>query len=285
MRKLYLSLIFTFLFVNISFAKLSVNTSIFILSTIVKQIGKDKVDVSYVIPPSANPHLFSPRPKDLANFRNADIFIGIGYGFEFWFNRIAYLRKGKRNLFLSSFYKHPIDMVMVDKDVIANPHIWLDMRFMIKTGIPEITQAMCDLDKGNCSFFENNETNLLKNLRIIEIDYEDLVKKMKKLCIVDVKPAFEYFFRSIGKPTCGVVVKRGNEMPKVSDIKFVIEHCRCRKGIVIYLDNPYTAKSIADILKYKPVKLNPLGDPTKQDENTYVNLLKYNLMLLKRFVK
>ncbi len=285
MRKLYLPLIFTLLFVNVSFAKLNVNTSIFILSTIVKQIGGDRVDVSYVIPPSANPHLFSPRPKDLANFKNADIFIGVGYGFEFWFKRIAYLRNGKKNLFLSSFYKNPIDVVKIGKEVLANPHIWLDLRFMIKTGIPKITLTMCGLDESDCPFFESNESKLLKELKNIEMNYKNLAVKMKRLCIVDVKPAFEYFFRSIGKPTCGVLAKRGNEMPKVGDIKFIIRHCRCKKGIVVYLNNPYTAKSIADALKYKPVRLNPLGDPTKQDENTYVNLLKHNFVLLKRFVK
>ncbi len=285
MRKLYLSLIFVLLLANVSFAKLNVSTSIFILSTIVKQIGGDKVNVSYVIPSSANPHLFSPRPKDLANFKNADIFIGVGYGFEFWFNRVRYLRNGKKDLFLSSFYKNPLDIIKIGKRVLANPHIWLDLGFMIKTGIPEITQAMCGLDKSDCSFFENNEAKLLKKLKKIEINYKNLAQRMEKFCIVDVKPAFEYFFRSIGKPTCGVVVKRGNEMPKVGDIKFVIEHCKCKKGIVVYLENPYTAESIADILKYKPLKLNPLGDPTKQDENTYIGLLKHNLMLLKEFVK
>ncbi len=285
MRKLYLPLIFTLLFVNVSFAKLKINTSIFILSTIVKQIGGDRVDVSYLIPSSANPHLFSPRPKDLANFKNADIFIGIGYGFEFWFKRIAYLRNGKKNLFLSSFYENPIDVVKMEKEFLANPHIWLDLRFMIKTGVPQITLAMCGLDKSDCPFFESNELKLLKELKNIEMKYKNLALKMKNLCIVDVKPAFEYFFRSISKPTCGVVIKRGSEMPKIGDIKFVIEHCRCKEGIVVYLDNLYTAKSIADVLKYELVRLNPLGDPTKQDENTFVNLLRHNFILLKRFVK
>jgi len=280
MRGLCLTVFFAFIFVNVSFAKLNVSTSIFILSTIVKQIGKNKVDVSYVIPEGANPHLFSPRPRDLINFKDADLFIGVGYGFEFWFRRIAYLRKGKLSIFLSEWYKNPIDEIKVGNLKLANPHIWLDLDFMRNVGIPHIADTLCKLDKKDCGLFRKNAAIVEKELENVIAGYKGFVKSTKGFCIVDVKPAFEYLFKSIGKPTCGVVIKRGNEMPKVGDIRDVIEHCRCKRGIVVYVNNIQTAKSIAQVLGYRVLRLNPLGDPKDARESSYIKLLNYNLSLL-----
>ena len=285
MKRLCLAVIFVIVFANVSFAKLNVSTSIFILSTIVKQIGKDRVNVSYVIPSSANPHLFSPRPRDLINFKNADLFLGVGYGFEFWFKRISYLRSGKTNIFLSDWYKNPIDEANVGSVELANPHIWLDLDFMKKIGIPNIAEALCRLDRVDCDFFKKNALSMENELGKVIDGYKEFAKRAKDFCVVDVKPAFEYLFRSIGKPTCGVVIKRGNEMPTVGDVRDTIEHCRCKRGIVVYIDNPQTAKSIAEVLNYKIVRLNPLGDPEDTKEDTYIRLLNYNLSLLNKALK
>ncbi len=267
------------------FAKIKVTTSIFILSTLVKQIGGNKVTVSYVIPPSTNPHLFSPTPRDLLNFKNADLFIGIGYGFEFWLKRVSYLRTGKRSILLSDFYKNPIDEVKVGGEVFANPHIWLDMEFMGNVAIPKITQALCQLDKRDCQYFRFNMHILEKRLRRIEIAYKQYAMKFKKLCFVDVKPAFEYLLKSIGRKSCGIVVNRGNQMPRMGDIKKLVKNCTCNKGLVIYISNANAAGSIAELLGYKPVQLNPLGNPENPKENTYIKLLRYDLLQLEKSSK
>ena len=285
MKRLSLSVIFVLVCINVSFAKLNVSTSIFLLSTIVKQIGGNRVNVSYVIPSSANPHLFSPRPRDLINFKNADLFIGVGYGFEFWFKHISYLRNRKTNIFLSDWYKNPIEEAEVGNVELANPHIWLDLGFMKNTAIPHIAKTLCKLDSNDCEFFKNNALAMESELDKIMIRYKEFGKKAKNFCIVDVKPAFEYMFRSIGKPTCGVVIKSGNEMPKVGDVRDVVEHCRCKRGIVVYVDNLQTAKSIAEVLGYVVLRLNPLGDPENTRENTYIKLLNYNLSLLNNALK
>ncbi len=283
MKWLVTLVLFLFLFSHIALAKLRVCTSIYILATIVKQIGQDKVTTNYVIPPSSNPHLFSPKPRELINFTKADLFIGVGYNFEFWFKKVAFLRKNKTNLFLSSYYRHPISEVKINNTVFANPHIWLDIDFMRTKGIPVILRYMCQKDKKDCSYFKKNATKLEDLLKKTKKTYTIRANKLKT-CIVDIKPAFEYLLKSIGLSSCAVLIKNGQEATSLGDIKKVFKHCRCKRGIIIYINRVSLAKNLATILHYTPLKLNPLGNPQSESENNYIKLLNYDLSRLKQAI-
>lgn len=277
MRKIIFIIMFLFIFIVQAQAKIKVTTSLFILSDIVKQIGGDRVEVSYMIPPSANPHIFSPTPKSVFEFQNADLFVGVGYGFEFWFDRLAYLRKGKENLFLSDFYKHPIQPKNVDGKIVANPHIWLDLDFIKNVAIDNLTNRLCLMDKKDCHYFRKNEKKFIEKLSKINAQ----INISKDTCIVDLKPAFEYFLRSMGLKSCCVVLKKGNRIPTVGDLKRVFLNCKCKKGLILYIDNIQFARFLHERLHYKLVRLNPLGDPTNKKLNSYEKLVEWNIKQLK----
>ncbi|WP_025270163.1 metal ABC transporter substrate-binding protein [Hippea sp. KM1] len=264
-----------------AFADLNVSTSIYILSSLVKQIGGDRVHVSYVIPSSSNPHVFSPKPKDLIDFEKADLFIGVGFGFESWYDRVAFLRGKKRSIFLSDVYIHPLNAKKVGKKTIANPHIWLDVDFMRNRGIPYIVQTMCGLDKKNCDFYRSNASLLMESLK----GFSNALADLRGNCIVDVKPAFEYFFKSLGLESCSVVIEKGNRSPTVGDLKRLFRNCRCKKGVVVYVSNGQLAKSLSDRLGYSTVCLNPLGSSKNPETNTYIKLIKHNIDLLRQSLK
>jgi len=285
MRKVIFIILFPFLFTGTVKAKLSVSTSLFILSTIVKYIGAGRVEVSYVIPPSSNPHLFSPTPKSLVKFKSADLFIGVGCGLEFWFDRVSYLRRGRLNLFLCRFYKNPIGSIKLGEKLYANPHIWFDLTFMRDIAIPEIVKEMCKIDKSSCDFYRAREQEYIVKLSKIIDKYRAFFKNHKNLCFVDVKPAFEYLFKSVGKGSCGVVEKDENSMPRLGDLRCLLESCKCRSGLVVYVGNSRTAESIAHLLGYKPVFLNPLGSIKDERVNSYLKLLVFDLNQLKKAVK
>jgi len=56
-----------------------------------KEVGKDKVDVSLLVPPGIEPHDWEPSIQDLQRIQQADIIIINGIGFENWFEDIEKL--------------------------------------------------------------------------------------------------------------------------------------------------------------------------------------------------
>ena len=64
--------------------KLSVVATLFPTYDFAKQIGKDKVDVTFLLPPGVEAHAFAPTPKDIVTIRKADVFIYTGEYMEPW---------------------------------------------------------------------------------------------------------------------------------------------------------------------------------------------------------
>lgn len=152
-------MIFITLLTQNAFAKPLVVTSTFILSSLVNEISQGKVNTAFIVPENENPHLFNPTPKDIQKLKRANLFIGVGYdGFEFWFNKVKNNIKGKI-LMLSDNYQNPIDKKTISNEILANPHIWLDMDFMKNTGVFEIANRLCSIDKTNCPILKT----MLKN--------------------------------------------------------------------------------------------------------------------------
>lgn len=264
-------------------AKTRVVTTTFMLSSIVKQIGGEYVDSSYLIPSGSNPHVFSPRPRSLMRLAKADLFVGVGFGFEFWIDNVKDLLKGKPTIFLSDYYKHPIDATVINNKIVANPHIWLDLQFMGTTAIYKIRDKLCSLDAQHCRYFKENTEMLSKKITHIRDRYIYEFKALKNYCFVDIKPAFEYLLRSVGQQSCSVLIKKGNQEPKISDIVQAVNRCRCSNGFVLYISDRQLARMIADKLSYSTVNLNPLGSP--KEIKSYTKLLLYNLNQFEKALK
>jgi len=279
MKKVFVVVAFLFFVNGAAFAKVNVVTTTFLLSSLTKQIGGKYVDCAYLIDVGSNPHIFSPKPKSLLKLEKADLFIGVGFGFEFWIASVREFIKNKDIIFLSDYYKNPIDKRIIGNSTIANPHIWLDLNFMGNVAVFKIANRLCSIDSFHCKYFKHNALVLSNKIKQIKYLYEKTLHKYEKYCFVDIKPAFEYLLKSVNVHSCCVLVKKGSEEPTIGDIKDAVNRCRCKHGVVLYISDSQLATMIAEKLGYTAVSLNPLGN--KRKLNTYVKLLMYDLRKLK----
>ncbi len=283
MKRVLLALFFVAIFSINAISCVKITTTTFILSSIVKQIGKEFVDVSYLIPNGSNPHIFSPKPKSLVKLSKSDMFVGVGYGFEFWLDRIKYMLKDKDVLMMSDLYKTPLDKAVVNGKVVANPHIWLDMDFVGNEFVFALSDRLCRLDSLHCSYFKKNAKEFSRNVEDIKNSYINEFDKLKGYCFLDIKPALEYLLKSAQVKSCYVLIKKGNKEPKIRDMIEAVKHCQCKKGFVLYINNLQLAKTMSNKLNFTAVEMNPLGDV--KNINSYQKLLIYNLHQIKQAVK
>ncbi len=64
--------------------KLSVVATLFPTYDFAKQVGKDKVNVTFLLPPGVEAHAFAPTPRDIVTIKKADVFIYTGEFMEPW---------------------------------------------------------------------------------------------------------------------------------------------------------------------------------------------------------
>ena len=89
LRKIILTIGLFFLCITYAMAQntsdnLKVVTTIFPTYDFAKQIGKEKVDVTLLLPPGVEAHTFEPIPKDVVTINKADVFVYTGEYMEPW---------------------------------------------------------------------------------------------------------------------------------------------------------------------------------------------------------
>ena len=65
-------------------SKLQVVVSFNPLKEFAEAVGKDKIQVTTVVPEGVEPHDFEPKIKDMKSISDADLFVYSGFGMETW---------------------------------------------------------------------------------------------------------------------------------------------------------------------------------------------------------
>ena len=63
------------------------------LGDFVKAVGGEKVEVTVIVPPGAEPHTFEPTPSLMMDVARADLYVMNGAGLEFWMDKLLQANK------------------------------------------------------------------------------------------------------------------------------------------------------------------------------------------------
>lgn len=70
-------------------AKLPVVASFSIVADVVREVGGERIDLSTLVGPDQDAHVFQPSPSDVRKLASAKVFIVSGMGFEGWMPRMS----------------------------------------------------------------------------------------------------------------------------------------------------------------------------------------------------
>ena len=84
--------------------KVQVGVTIYPLQYFAERIGGDKVNVFSIIPEGSDAHTFDPKPKDLANLNDTDVFVYNGLGMEEWIDSILTVVEGSESKIVEASY-------------------------------------------------------------------------------------------------------------------------------------------------------------------------------------
>lgn len=86
-----------FLLLNIAYAQTNIVVSILPQQTFVEKIGGDKIKVTTMVKPGSDPHSYEPKPSQMKDISNANIYFPIGLEFEnTWLDKFASQNKNMK---------------------------------------------------------------------------------------------------------------------------------------------------------------------------------------------
>jgi zinc transport system substrate-binding protein len=183
--------------------KIRVAVSIVPLADFVENVGEDKVDVTVMVPPGASPHTYDPKPSQLVEVSEAEIYVKVGSGVDFelaWMDKI--IKVNSNMLVLDSSQ----GIELIGKD----PHIW-NSPFNAKIMVENICDGLIQVDPDNADFYTENMNDYLKELDIVDGYIRYKLDRFTNRAFLIYHPAFEYFASEYGLTQ--LAVEHGGKEP------------------------------------------------------------------------
>lgn len=271
---------------------LHIVTTTGIIEDVVKHIVGDSAEVSSLMGPGTDPHLYKPTPGDIELLDKADVIIINGLHLE---GKMADLLKkyGLEKPVLAVSDGIPKEKIIKSADFADSydPHIWFDSEIWM-AGFQEITSRLCALDSTSKDYYQANFSRYKKQVEEmngwVKTEMDKLNDHSKVL--ITSHDAFSYFGRCYGievKGIQGVSTLSEVGLKDVADmVDFVIEH-QIKSIFVETSTSNKTAQSIVDGAKDKgyelalkgPLFSDALGEPDS-DGGTYIGMVKANVTMI-----
>jgi len=282
MKKLLILVLF--LTVSIAYADVNVVTTTTIIYDLVKNIGKDKVDVDYLCRGNQDPHFLEVMPSYMLKLRKADMVFKIGLDLEKW---LPQLIDGSRNTNIKiidlseNIEKMEVPTTKMDAshgDVhpYGNPHYYLDP-LDVKIMAKEVYEALATEDPENSGYYKSNFDEFNKNLDTKIAVWAKKMLKVKNTPIVFFHSSWIYFAHQYGIKIAGYVEPKPGIPPTPSHNAEIINLIR-KSGIkMIVMENYYSDSApnqISGLTGVKVLKV-PVGIYGMDGIDSYFKMMDY----------
>ena len=249
--------VFVVLFVHNLYANLNIVVSIVPQKSLVEAIGGRYVTATVMVKPGSSPHTYEPKPSQMKDISNADLYFSIGVEFEqSWLNKF---KNQNKNLIIYDMGKN------VTK-INHNPHIWTTPQ-NIKILSKNILDILVLKDIKHKDSFVVNYKKLVLKLDKLDSTIKDILKQTKKGAKFMVfHPAWGYFAKQYGLVQLPIEID-GKE-PKPKAIIKLINIAKKQNIKAIFTQPEFSKKvatTIANQLGIKVIQTSPMNP--KWDEN------------------
>ncbi|WP_416197658.1 MAG: ABC transporter zinc-binding lipoprotein ZnuA [Sporanaerobacter sp.] len=263
--------------------KLVVSASFYPQYYLAKEIGKDKINLSSIVPNGVEPHDFELTIKQIKEIQSADVLILNGANMEHWKDKLLKsINTQDIKIIESSKY---VDVIKTDG--IEDPHIWLNPKNMAKIAY-EIKEVFIKKDAKNADFYESNYKELSKKLMELDKNYETILKDKKRDAILVSHAAFSYLANEYGFKQIAVTGISPEEEPSPGAMAELIDMAKAENMKYIFLEtlaSPKTANIIAEEANLEVLILNPVEGLTEEEQKSgedYISIMEQNLLNLKK---
>jgi zinc transport system substrate-binding protein len=204
----------------------------------VERVGGDRVKVSVMVPPGFSPATYEPKPSQIRELGQAQIYIRIRVPFEEgWMNRIAGANE---------------NMLIVDQSEGiqriggTDPHIWLSPP-LVKIQVRTIYDGLVAVDPDSESFYRSNLKAFLADLDELDATMRETLSGLRSRKFMVFHPSWSYFAQDYGLEMIPVEIE-GSE-PSAAEMTELIRAARENSIKVIFAQPEFSTQSAETIAR------------------------------------
>ena len=268
--------------------RLKVVTSLFPTYDFARQIGRDKVSVTLLLPPGVEAHGFEPKPGDMLRLNRADILIYTNRLMEPWVSKIL---RGSQNERLAVVEAGRGIAMSGDAGAKADggrdPHIWLDFSYAAAMA-DNIRDGFIGRDPKNRDFYFRNAEEYKAQLRDLDRRYRETLSGCRKKVLVHGGHfAFGYLAGRYGLRYLSAYGLSPNAEPRPEDLIRLSRTLRVNGLKHVFSEALFSPRIAETIARETGASVLPLhtghnvGKEAFDGDATFISLMMKNLEQLK----
>ncbi|WP_027371619.1 metal ABC transporter solute-binding protein, Zn/Mn family [Desulfovermiculus halophilus] len=240
-------------------AQINAFVSIPPLAYFVQAIGGSRVDVNVMVHPGSNPAVYEPKPSQLSQLTESQIYFAAGVPFErAWLERIRSANPDlhiehtdkaipKKNLPSTySFTSTQQEVAGGDHKGGKDPHVWLSPQLARKIA-ENVCRGLARVDPQNTPTYTAHLSELLQDIDALHQDLQSTLAPVSGRSFLVFHPAWGYFARTYNLHQ--VAVELEGKTPKPSQLAKLITFARRKNIQAIFVQPQFSAKSARTIAR------------------------------------
>ena len=226
----------------------------------VKAVGGDKVEVTLMVPPGADPHTYEPLPDQLNHVSKAQMYVEVGTPVEFELNYMDKLKSLNPSMLVVNSSRG-IDLIpnIAENENSSDPHVWVSPK-NAKIMVENIYQGLVQIDPNNTGYYTTNRDNYIMQLDELDANITKSLEGKENSQIIVYHPAWAYFCKDYNLHQ--IPIESEGKEPTSQEIAAVIDFARKNNVKVIFIEPQYSPKSaevIASEINGKVLKIDDLA--------------------------
>jgi zinc/manganese transport system substrate-binding protein len=261
--------------------RLNVVASFSILGDFVRTVGGDRVDVTTLVGPDSDVHVYTPAPSDAKRIADANLVIVNGLGLEGWLPRLVQSAGSKAQVVTVSAGIVPLKLGSA-----ADPHAWQSVP-NARIYVSDIANALAAADPDDAEFFRARAKAYLDKLEALDREVREAVAKIppERRKVISTHDAFGYFAAEYGVQFVAPLGVSTETEPSARDIAAIIGQIKAQKIPAVFLENISDDRLIRRIAAETGAKVGGtlISDGLTGEKGpapTYIDMVRHNIKAL-----
>ena len=261
--------------------RLKVVASFSILADFVHQVGGDKVEVTALVGPDSDVHVYTPTPHDARDVGEARLLVINGLGLEGWLPRLLQASGSKAQVVIASQGITPLK-----RGGDADPHAWQSVKNAM-VYVRNIRDALVAVDAADAATFKSNAERYLAALDALDREVRMEVDKIppERRKVISTHDAFGYFAADYGVEFIAPLGVSTESEPSARDVAEIIRQVRQTQIPAVFLENFNDDRLVSRIAAESGAKVggtlfSDALSAQNGDAPTYIDMVRHNIKAL-----
>ena len=262
-------------------ARVNVVASFSILGDFVKNVGGDRIEVTTLVGPDGDVHVYAPTPADVRKIADAKLLVINGFGLEGWLPRLLQAAGSKATIVTATTGIAPLK---AGSD--ADPHAWQSVANAEKY-VANIRDALVAADPVDADVFRQNAKTYLAKLEALDGEVRQAIGQIpeSRRRMISTHDAFGYFAARYGIAFIAPVGVSTEAEPSARDIARIIGQVKAEHIPAVFLERIGDPRLMRRISEETGAKVGgTLYSDSLTDEKgeapTYIDMVRHNIRTL-----